>query len=1562
MTSIGSAMGFFSRMRLSTASILGALVMAVMALHPNTASASCASPGNAIEAENCLPGSDPSLWSIDGSGDPTIQGFATDISVNVGGTINFKVNTTATAYTIGIFRLGYYGGLGARQVATVTPSVRLPQSQPACITDATTQLYDCGNWAVSASWTVPSTAVSGVYIAHVMRTDTGGDSQIVFVVRNDSSHSDIVFQTADESWQAYNPYGGHSFYGPGGFDLTNRAYKVSYNRPFTTLDLEIETWILYAEWPMIQWLEANGYDVSYISSIDTVRSGSLITNHKAFFSVGHDEYVSAQKRASIEAARAAGTHLAFFTGNEFFWKTRWENSIDGTNTPYRTLVCYKETLGPSSNPVAVAAVDPDDPPTWTGTWRDPAKSPPADGGRPENALTGQLFKVNGPGTDNTNLSIQVPAAEGKLRFWRNTQVAAQAAGATWTLPAGTLGYEWDAEVDNGFRPPGLFDLSTATYTLTTDYLQDAGGLYGGGIATHHMSLYRASSGALVFGAGTVQWSWGLNTNHTGTGPTSADVNMQQATVNLLADMGVQPVTLQSGLAAATASTDKTPPTSTITGPSPGATVQVGRAVTISGTALDAGGGVVAGVEVSTDGGTTWHPATGTTSWSYIWYPGTPGATTIESRSVDDSGNLETPTSTVTVSGQCPCDLFSTQTPANPNATDGTSYELGMKFQVATTGQITGIRYWKAPSETGSHTGNIWSSTGTLLASVGFSGETASGWQVQSLATALTLQANTTYVVSVNANSYYVATDNGLASSLVNGDVSSVADGGNGVYGTSGTFPTKSFDNTNYFRDVLFAGTATLLKESGDGQTAAPGAALAAPLVVEVINASGLPVSGATVSFSVTSGGGSLSTGSVTTGSNGQASVTLTLGSTVGTNTVQATASGYGSVSFSADGLQNTVFSSQTPASPSVSTSTPYELGMAFQSVKNGQITGLLFWKAPGETGTHTGNLWSSSGTLLGSVTFSGETASGWQTQALTTPVTILANTTYVVSVNANAAYAATNNGLANSVVNGSVSSVANGANGVYGNAGQFPTSSYQNTNYFRDVSFTSVSTISKASGDGQTNAPGTALAGPLVVKALDSNGNPLSGVTVNFTVTSGGGSLSPASAVTGSNGQASTTLTLGPNLGTNTVQAVASGIGGSVSFTENALQSTVFGTQTPSSPNVSGAGTAYELGMKFQAKGPGQITGIRYWKASNETGSHTGNIWSASGTLLASVAFTGETASGWQIQSLQAPLTIQPNTTYMVSVNANSYYVGSNSGLASSIVNGVLASVADGADGTYGLAGTFPTSSYQNTNYFRDVSFAATASLVKVSGDGQTATAGTQLSTPLVVTVYNATGSPISGVTVNFSVTAGGGTLSSASVVSNSSGQASTTLTLGAAGGTNTVQAAATGYSSASFNETALQGSVLTTQTPATLNASDNTSYELGMKFQSSTAGHITAVRYWKASSETGTHTGNIWSASGTLLASVTFSGETASGWQVQQLSTPLAIQANTTYVVSVNVNSYYVATNSGLATSVVNGSLSSVAGSNGVFASPATSNPATFPMSSYQNTNYFRDVLFTAH
>jgi hypothetical protein len=763
----------------------------------------CSTAPNAIVAENCLPGNLPSEWDISGAGDTTIQGFTTDISVNQGGTVNFKINTPATAYRLDIYRMGYYGGNGARKVATVNGTG--PRNQPNCVNDTTTGLIDCGNWSVASSWTVPAGATSGIYFAKAVRTDTGGASHIFFIVRNDTSQSEILFQTSDTTWQAYNQYGGNSLYvgSPAG-----RAYKVSYNRPFTTRGTSPEDWVFNAEYPMVRWLESNGYDVSYTTGIDTERRGNLITNHKMFMSVGHDEYWSGGQRNNVEAARSAGVHLAFLSGNEIFWKTRWENSISQTTETYRTLVCYKETH-------ANAKIDPT--PTWTGTWRDPRFSPPADGGRPENALSGTIFTVN---CCTSGIQMTVSAEAGKHRFWRNTSIANLAPGATTNFGnTGILNYEWDEDLNNGFRPAGLTRLS-ATAASGVSYLQDYGSTYASGNATHSLTLYRHSSGALVFSAGTTQYSWALDNNHD-RGSFAIDNKVQQATVNLLADMGVQPKTLQAGLTIAVASSDSTAPASTITSPTGGSTVPVGSPVTITGTAADTGG-IVASVEVSVDGGTTWRTANGAANWNFSWTPSSAGSVTIKSRAVDDTGNFETPGAGVTVTvgtggggGGCTnnCTIWSgTTVPTRIDEGADSPVQLGVKFRSDLAGTITGIRFYKANTNTGTHVGSLWPAAGGQpLASATFINETASGWQQVNFTPPVAITANTVYVASYHTtvghysqDSNYFATtgvDNAPLHALQNG-----VSGTNGVYayGAAGTFPNLSVNSSNYWVDVVFS--------------------------------------------------------------------------------------------------------------------------------------------------------------------------------------------------------------------------------------------------------------------------------------------------------------------------------------------------------------------------------------------------------------------------------------------------------------------------------------------------------------------------------------------------------------------------------------------------------------------------------------------------------------------------------------------------------------------------------------------------------------------------------------
>ena len=763
--------------RLATLVTLALVSLTVAPAQWARAADECLAPANAVVAENCQAGAPAAEWDVSGAGDPSIQGFATAISVDQGERVAFKVDTGSTDYRIDIYRLGYYGGLGARKVATVEPTASLPQVQPECAAIPGESSVDCGSWAESASWTVPADAVSGIYLARPVREDVAGDlaSHIVFVVRDDDGHSDLLFQTSDTTWQAYNRYGGSSLY-----DGPAHAHKVSYNRPFTTRGGPTEDWLFNAEYPMLRWLERNGYDVSYFTGVDSDRRGAEILEHKTFLSVGHDEYWSGAQRTSVESARDAGVNLAFFSGNEVYWKTRWEPSTVGAGADDRTLVSYKEGDAQGSEHYDCAgsfSCDPH-PSAWTGLWRQNQAG--HDGGRPENSLSGQISWG-----DNTS-AIEVPAADTGLRFWRNAGMT----GAT-TLAAGTLGYEfdWEQPAYATSNPAGRITVSDTTV----------------GGKSHKMSLYRAPSGALVFGGGTVQWSWGLDATHD-RGGEAADPRIQQATVNLLSDMGAQPVTLQAGLVPGGA-LDGSAPTATITDPAEGTTAPGGN-VTVSGTAVDSGG-VVAAVEVSTDGGATWAQASGRASWTYT-FSASNGSVTVMARAVDDAANIGAWASrTFDVGAQvCPCSIFAQTVTGTPEA-DPNAVELGVKFRSDATGFISGIRFYKTADNTGAHTGTLWSSAGLNLGTVTFSGESATGWQEALFDQPVAIDADTTYVASYHTASGNYATGTSFAAAGLDSPplhaLQGGADGPNGVYryGPGGIFPTDTYGSSNYLVDVVF---------------------------------------------------------------------------------------------------------------------------------------------------------------------------------------------------------------------------------------------------------------------------------------------------------------------------------------------------------------------------------------------------------------------------------------------------------------------------------------------------------------------------------------------------------------------------------------------------------------------------------------------------------------------------------------------------------------------------------------------------------------------------------------
>ena len=1086
--------------------LVATLMFAVLPMTGSARAASdpCGAGSNPVVCENSKPGTPMSDW-FSASAYGNVEGFSTQESVQAGDTLSLKVQSP-TPYHVEIYRLGYYGGDGAREWSTAAQAAvtypanftttgvagapidtkvvdGVPDGKAlACDSSSSTGEVDCGDWPVTVTWQVPSDAVSGLYIAELDQTDGNGLMPYPFVVRDDASTSAMVVQTDDETWQAYNMWGGQDLYQGNGPAVDGRAYQVSYNRP---LDIGGSNGIFGSEYEMIYWLEENGYDVSYLPGVDVATRPADLLTHKIFMSSGHDEYWTQSQFTNVLNARKAGVDEAFFSGNEVSWETRFANSIDGTSTADRTLVCYKMTKMEISPPDGIA--DPSG--QWTGAFLDPGSTAYGQSFEPQNILTGSLFTVNG----NRNDAMTVPGTYADLRIWRNTSVARLSPTQTATFPDGTLGYEWDSDLADSTRPSGEIDLSSTTVDITSgQYVRlDYGNTYGTGDPTQSLVEFRdPTSHALVFGTGTVQWSWGLSnvpTSDTADEVDTVDPDMQQATVNILADMGVQPLTLQSNLVAATQSTVTTGPTVTVSSPAAGTAVPAQRPVTVTGTATAATGAVVARVEVSTDGGTTWNAATGLNSWSYTWTPTTTGAAQIQVRAEDDSVNIGAVVSIpVTVAAQqCPCTVFpATAVPANINSGDGSAIELGVKIRTSVPGTITGIRFYKSTANTGTHTGSLWSSTGQLLATGTFTNETASGWQEMDFATPVPVKPNTTYVASYYApnggysydGSYFSSSSAGLAplTALKDG-----TDGDNGVYryGSGGVFPSTPSSGSNYWVDaVLDTSTASTTPPTvtttspGSGAT---GASIAAPVTATFSE----PVDSSTLSFTLTDASGNTVPGSAVLGTGNTATFTpfsdLALGATY-TASVSATDL-WGNAMTTP--VTWTFTTSSTPpalscpcglwgssAAPAVADESgdgnSLELGTRFESAVAGQVTGVTFYKGTGNTGTHTGSLWSNSGTLLASGTFTNETASGWQTLAFATPVAITANTPYVVSYHApNGNYAYTGGYFANPVEDYPLTGLADSSgnhNGLYlyGSTSGFPTGSSGSANYWVGPVFT----------------------------------------------------------------------------------------------------------------------------------------------------------------------------------------------------------------------------------------------------------------------------------------------------------------------------------------------------------------------------------------------------------------------------------------------------------------------------------------------------------------------------
>jgi hypothetical protein len=541
------------------------------------------------------------------------------------------------------------------------------------------------------------------------------------------------------------------------------------------------------------------------------------------------------------------------------------------------------------------------------------------------------------------------------------------------------------------------------------------------------------------------------------------------------------------------------------------------------------------------------------------------------------------------------------------------------------------------------------------------------------------------------------------------------------------------------------------------------------------------------------------------------------GATTGNVVVTVNGVGSNGVLFTVSGVVTgacpcTIFpSSATPGIADMFQTTPVELGVKFTASVSGYVNGIRFYKGTANTGTHVGNLWSTTGTLLATATFTGESATGWQQVNFATPVAITANSVYVASYFSPTGDFAVDRNYFNTAVSSpplqalqNASSGSTGPNAVYnyGSVSGFPTSSYQASNYWVDVVFNTTT----------TSPP------------------PPPPPTTTYTIW-------PSTAMPG---------------------------------TQDTFET-----------------LPVELGVKFTASVSGYVNGIRFYKGTANTGTHVGNLWSSTGTLLARATFTGESASGWQQVNFATPVAITANTVYVASyfsptgdfaVDRNYFNTAVSNPPLQALQNASSGSTGPNAVYNYGSTSAFPTTSYQASNYWVDVVFS------------------TSTTSPPPVTGCPCTIFP-------------------------------------------------------------------STATPGTADTFETLPVELGVKFTSSASGHITGIRFYKGGSNTGTHTGHLWSSTGALLATATFTGESATGWQQVNFATPVAITASTVYVAS-----YFSPTgdfavdrnyfNTAVSTPPLQ-ALQNQSGSTGPNAVYNYGSVSGFPTSSYQASNYWVDVVF---
>jgi N,N-dimethylformamidase beta subunit-like protein len=472
-------------------------------------------PQPSVAVENRHPGT--GQWRLPGPPEDVgglrsgnVAAYVADQAVTPGQTERIYVSAPGSpTVRITIFRIGWYGGAGGREVLASDPLRTVPQ--PGCTTRFATGLTEC-DWHSTLSFTIPPSLPSGVYIARLAgRT---GQSDCLFVVRA-STPQPLLAQLPTSTYEAYNAWGGDSLY-PGGSDRvgltgTTQGIEVSYDRPYDSVTGAGQ--FFARDVAMVWFLERYGYPASYTTSESVDADPGQLLGHRALLDFGHSEYWSQRQANAFTAARDAGTNLLFLSSDTLAWRVRYARASAAASEagqPDHSLVAYKEH----------AALDPD---------RSAPTGPFPQGGAP---LTGSSYlgcitpRLNVPGPPTYRYYAWAPAPGLQPRWlFAGTGITAS------TQIPGIVGYELDMRTSQSPLGTALVGAGSAPCMGAEPEEPSPGP----GQNRAEATIYTARSGAFVFSSGTLGWELGLEPVPSASpdAPRSPDPRVVAMTRNLL---------------------------------------------------------------------------------------------------------------------------------------------------------------------------------------------------------------------------------------------------------------------------------------------------------------------------------------------------------------------------------------------------------------------------------------------------------------------------------------------------------------------------------------------------------------------------------------------------------------------------------------------------------------------------------------------------------------------------------------------------------------------------------------------------------------------------------------------------------------------------------------------------------------------------------------------------------------------------------------------------------------------------------------------------------------------